>query len=161
MIFSPVALNEDILVSGVELKTSESTLFEDLPALSKKYAKIRPHIQFQIKPLTTCVASGPNKVFMGDFVLKKNKEFKNLYISKGIEAVKVNIPVHSQLTLPAKVAKIRKRFYDEWLPSSGYRSFPEWKDLEVYHYRRRYFRKSRKMIMELWFLIEKSEKNEN
>ena len=161
MIFSPNALTEDILASGIEWKTSEAQLFEDLPALSKKYAKIRPHIQSQIKPLTTCVASGPNKIFMGDFVLKQNKDYTNITIPKGINVIKVNIPVHSQLTLPAKVAKVRKRFYHEWLPSSGYRSFKEWNDLEVYHYRRRYFRKSRKMIMELWFLIEKSENYEN
>ena len=147
MIFSPNALTEDILASGIEWKTSEAQLFEDLPALSKKYAKIRPHIQSQIKPLTTCVASGPNKIFMGDFVLKQNKDYTNITIPKGIHVV--------------KVAKVRNRFYHEWLPSSGYRSFNAWNDLEVYHYRRRYFRKSRKMIMELWFLIEKSEKNDN
>ena len=90
---------------------------------------------------------------MGDFVERKDSNFASLSIKKGQLLVKVKVLFRFQAFLPAKVAGIRKEFYQHWLPDSGYVS-SQWQDLEVYHYRRRYFRKSRKMVMELWFLLE-------
>lgn len=153
MIFEPVTLEKDYWISGVEKKTSPDTLYEDLPVLSKEFAKIKPSIKNPIRPLTTCVATAKTKIFMGDFVERKDTQFAVLSLKKGQCLVKVNVPFRFQAFLPAKVAGIRKEFYQRWLPDSGYVS-SQWQDLEVYHYRRRYFRKSRKMVMELWFLLE-------
>ena len=155
MIFKPETLNEEIWVGGIGKKTSSETLYDDLPELSKHYAKIRPSIQNQVKPLTTCVASKDDRIFMGDFVTQRDVKLESFQLKKDQTVVKVSVPFHFQLGLPAKVARIRNAFYQSWLPESGYISSSLWQDMEVYHYRRRYFRKSRKLIMELWFLIEK------
>lgn len=153
MIFEPVTLEKDCWISGIEKKTSPDTLYEDLPVLSKEFAKIKPSIKNPIRPLTTCVATGKAKIFMGDFVERKDPNFASISIKKGQLLVKVKVSFRFQAFLPAKVAGIRKKFYQNWLPESGYVS-SQWQDLEVYHYRRCYFRKSRKMVMELWFLLE-------
>ncbi len=153
MIFETVTLEKDCWISGVKKNTSPDTLYEDLPKLSKEFAKIRPSIKNPVRPLTTCVATGTTQIFMGDFVERKDAKLAELSLKKGQLLVKVKVPFHFQAFLPAKVARIRKEFYQNWLPKSPYIS-SIWQDLEVYHYRRRYFRKSRKMIMELWFLLE-------
>lgn len=157
MIFELTKLEQELWVAGLSQKTDPKHLYEDLPALSKRYAGLRPSIKNQIRPLTTCVASKEDKIFMGDFVERKDSKLESFCLKKGQLLVKVKVPVHMQALLPAKVARLRKKFYQEWLVQSSYQSSAQWQDLEVYHYRRRYFRKSRKMVMELWFLLEKKE----
>lgn len=78
MIFEPVTLEKDCWISGIEKKTSPDTLYEDLPVLSKEFAKIKPSIKNPIRPLTTCVATGKAKIFMGDFVERKDPNFASL-----------------------------------------------------------------------------------
>lgn len=157
MIFEPVRLEQNFLVAGLLKKTDPEHLYQDLPVLSREFAQIRPKIKHQIRPLTTCVATREDAVFMGDFVEKENAGLESFRLKKGQLVVKVPVPVRMQALLPAKVARIRKQFYQDWLVQSKYCSASLWQDLEVYHYRRRYFRKARKMVMELWFLLEEKE----
>ena len=137
--FEAEQLTEPILLCGVELPASEATMFEDLQVLSRAYAKEKPQIRYQKKPVYTMVATSSRRLFMGDVVEKKNPGRKHLQIRKGQWVVKVAIPYRMQAALPAKVARLRKQFYQDWLPDQPYTS-ASWQDLEVYHYRPRYFR---------------------
>lgn len=91
---------------------------------------------------------------MGSLVSMKNKNFACLDIHKDQLVCKVEITSKVSALLLLKVARIRKEFYTNWLTKSGYVS-SDIKEMEVYHYRQRWFRKSYKMVMELWFFIEK------
>lgn len=157
--FDPRQLDETIYLSGITINTASENLFEDLKILSKKYAKIKPQIQYLKKPVYTVVATSKEKIFMGDMTEKANKQMAFVRIEKGQWIVKVPIKYHSQALLPAKVAKIRKKFYQDWLPLQAFDQDDVWQDLEVYHYRKRYFRKSTKMVMELWFCIKPKQKD--
>ncbi len=77
-------------------------------------------------------------------------------IPAGALAVVVPVPVGTQATLPLRIAAARKRFYEDWLPTSGYRPSCElgFRDVELYHYRRRRFRRATKMVLDLLFLVE-------
>lgn len=152
--FSVEKLDHSMIVSGVMMPTKEETVFEDLPKLSKEYAKIKTKIDFLKTPVYTIVATSDKTLFMGDVTSKKNAKLASITFPKDMYIVKVPVPFYWQITLPAKVAKIRKQFYQDWLPNQPYESDAKWKDLEVYHYRQRYFRKSRRMIMEIWFCLK-------
>ncbi|MEI3146995.1 MAG: hypothetical protein V8T10_03165 [Merdibacter sp.] len=65
--FEVERLTQAVRASGVTMSTSEETLFADLQALGRRYAKIKPSIQHLQKPVHTLVAtSSDQKVFMGD-----------------------------------------------------------------------------------------------
>ena len=108
--FEAEQLAEPILLCGVELPASEATMFEDLQVLSRAYAKEKPQIRYQKKPVYTMVATSSRRLFMGDVVEKKNPGRKHLQIRKGQWVVKVAIPYRMQAALPAKVARLRKQF---------------------------------------------------
>ena len=118
--FEAEQLTEPILLCGVELPASEATMFEDLQVLSRAYAKEKPQIRYQKKPVYTMVATSSRGLFMGDVVEKKNPGRKHLQIRKGQWVVKVAIPYRMQAALPAKVARLRKQFYQDWLPDQPY-----------------------------------------
>lgn len=154
MNFSIEKIEEKMLVCGVKISTSASSSFDDVQILSKKFETVKNQLQYVKKPVYTVVATKENELFMGSLVSMKNKNVACLEVSKDQLVCKVEIKSGTSATLPLKVARIRKEFYTNWLPKSGYIS-SEIKDMEVYHYRQRWFRKSYKMVMELWFLIEK------
>lgn len=157
--FDPQQLDETIYLSGVMMETNSDTLFEDLKTISKKYAKIKPQIKHLKKPVYTVVATSSKKLFMGDMTEKANKQMASLKIEKGQWIVKVPVKYHTQALLPAKVAEFRKKFYQGWLPYQDFDQDDAWQDLEVYHYRKRRFRKATKMVMELWFCIKPIQKD--
>lgn len=156
--FEPQQLDEIIYLSGVMMDTDPKNLFEDLKTLSRKYAKIKPQIKHLKKPVYTVVATSTEKIFMGDMTEKANKQMTLVKIEKGQWVVKVPVKYHLQAFLPTKVADIRKKFYQDWLPLQDFDQDNIWQDLEVYHYRKRHFRKSTKMVMELWFCIKPKKK---
>ena len=152
LMFEVERLTQAVRASGVTMSTSEETLFADLQALGRRYAKIKPSIQHLQTPVHTLVASSDQKIFMGDVTTGENRALDQFHLESGQLVVKVPVPYRLQAALPAKAARIRKAFYQDWLPDQPYES-GEWKDVEVYHYRQRYFRKSVKMVMELWFCL--------
>lgn len=157
--FDPQQLGETIYLSGVMMDTTSDTLFEDLKTISKKYAKIKPHIKYLKKPVYTMVATSKKKLFMGDVTEKANKQLALVKLEKDQWIVKFPVKYHSQALLPAKVAKLRKEFYQEWLPNQNFDQDDMWQDLEVYHYRKRRFRKATKMVVEIWFCIQPKKKD--
>ena len=154
MNFSIEKIEEKMLACGVKISTSASSSFDDVQNVSKKFESVRKQLQYVKKPVYTVIATKENELFMGNLVSMKNKYMACLEIHKDQLVCKVEIKSGTSATLPLKVARIRKEFYLNWLPKSGYVS-SDIKDMEVYHYRQRWFRKSYKMVMELWFFVEK------
>lgn len=159
-----IVLQQDQRFVGIQKQTSESAMFQDAKELANAYGKVKDKIKNQLTPVHTAVitmAKDQNQCFhyfMGDEV-SNIKQLANpllsLTIPRGTQMAKVSVPVGSQLTLSYKVADIRKQFYTEWLNEHGYKKHASMEDMELYHYRRRRFRKSLKMVMELYFFIEK------
>ena len=154
MKFSIEKIEEKMLACGVKIPTSASSSFDDVQKISKKFEAVKKQLQYVKKPVYTIVATKENELFMGSLVAMKNKDLACLEIHKDQLVCKVEITCKMSALLPLKVARIRKAFYLKWLPKSGFIS-SDIKDMEVYHYRQRWFRKSYKMVMELWFFIEK------
>ena len=97
-----LARSTDPAVRGRSCPASEATMFEDLQVLSRAYAKEKPQIRYQKKPVYTMVATSSRGLFMGDVVEKKNPGRKHLQIRKGQWVVKVAIPYRMQAALPAE-----------------------------------------------------------
>lgn len=151
--FETERLQEALIISGVKMPYEARTLFDDLQELGRRYAKIKPKIRHQRKPVYTMVMTGEEQLFMGDVTTEADRSLETLRLEKGKLVVKVPVPYHMQASLTMKAAKLRKRFYQDWLPGQPY-ACARWRDAEVYHYRQRYFRKSVKMVMELWFFLD-------
>ncbi len=146
-------LNEKMLVCGLTKPTSASSSFDDIQTLSKEYQAVKNDFVYVCKPVYTIVATKTDALFMGNVVTKKNKHFDHIELDENQLLCKVEVKGMNGATLPLKVAKIKNNFY-KWLKSSDYKS-SDILDLEVYHYRQRWFRKSYKMVLEVWFLVKK------
>ena len=158
---------------GMEVRATEESLFEGAPRLARSYAEVKEGIPNRVMPVMTAVVSGvPDKggafsYFMGDEVepglgkrreaIKSAEGLVERELPAGTLVARVPVEFALQASAPMKAARIRAHIYNEWLGENGYRSADGLgiRDLEVYHYRRRRFRKARKMVMELVFPIEK------
>ena len=104
--------------------------------------------------------------FMGDEVVPDSRRVRELLATRpdlrevrvpaGTLVAVVPVRVGTQATLPLRVAAARKAFWEGWLPGSGYMAARElgFCDLELYHYRRRRFRRATKLVLELMFCVE-------
>lgn len=161
--YEVVSFQKDRVFVGIDVRTSETAMFQDAKQLANTYGKIKDKIKNQITPVHTAVITMKKdqeetfRYFMGDEVSSMKKlvdPLVSMVLPKGTMVAKVSVPVGSQLTLSYKVAEIRKQFYTTWLNEHPYVSHPIMEDMELYHYRRKRFRKSLKMVMELYFFIE-------
>lgn len=159
-------LEQEQVFVGLKTMMNEASMFKEAGKLASAFAKIKNQINQPRLPIHTAIITGTKDqdgnflYFMGDEVVVKSEVRKPLYqitLPKGTLLAKVSVRVGSQLTLSYKVAKLRRQFYTEWRKEHGYSSAAPYEDMEVYHYRKRRFRKSRKMVMELCFFIEKQD----
>lgn len=157
---------------GRSLTTSEKDMFADAPKLARRLAEVKEQVPCRVMPVVTAVvcdepgADGRFRYFTGDEVEPGEEPVRRaLAAAEGLEAVRLpagtlvaRMPVRvgTQATLPLRIAAARKSFYEEWLPGSGYEPSCElgFRDLELYHYRRRRFRRATKMVLELMFLVK-------
>lgn len=157
---------------GRSVMTSEKDMFSDAPVLARRLAEVKEDVPCRVMPVVTAVIcdepgeDGRFRYFTGDEVEPGEEPVRRaLAAAEGLEAVRipagalavvVPVPVGTQATLPLRIAAARKRFYEDWLPTSGYRPSCElgFRDVELYHYRRRRFRRATKMVLELMFLVE-------
>lgn len=160
-----ITLKQEQCFVGLKTRMNEATMFQEAGKLANAYANIKNQIKQPRLPIHTAVITGTKDqagnflYFMGDEVVIKSEVSKPLVqitLPKGTLLAKVSVKVGSQLTLSYKVADLRRQFYTEWRKEHGYVSAAPYEDMEVYHYRKRRFRKSRKMVMELYFFIEKA-----
>lgn len=165
-----IELKEDRIFLGLKKTMCETTMFKDAQKLAKDYATMKTRITHLCHPVHTALITFSKKdngefdCFMGDEVHSINKSedpMQYIVLSKGTCMAKVKVRVGSQMTLSYRVAGIRKQFYTKWLKLHGYVSVSPFEDMELYHYRRRKFRKSTKMVMELYFFIQKKETKKN
>ena len=150
---------------GIEKQMNDVSMFQEAKKLANTYGKVKGDLKHLVTPVHTAVITFAKNehqdyvYFMGDEVTKAEKLKQPLVthtIPKGTLVARISIPVGSQLTLSYKVADIRKQFYTSWLKEHGYVSHEYMEDMELYHYRRRRLRKALKMVMELYFFIEKA-----
>ena len=157
---------------GRSVMTSEKDMFSDAPVLAQRLAEVKEDVPCRVMPVVTAVIcdepgeDGRFRYVTGDEVEPGEEPVRRaLAAVEGLEAVRipagalaavVPVPVGTQVTLPLRIATARKRFYEDWLPTSGYRPSCElgFRDVELYHYRRRRFRRATKMVLELMFLVE-------
>lgn len=90
--FEVERLTQAVRASGVTMSTSEETLFADLQALGRRYAKIKPSIQHLQTPVHTLVASSDQKIFMGDVTAGENRALDQFHLESGQLVVKVPVP---------------------------------------------------------------------
>ena len=160
---------------GCSVTTSERDMFADAPELARRLAAVKEQLPCRVMPVVTAQvtdepgADGCFRYFTGDEVEPGSEPLRRaLAAAEGLEAVRIpagtlvaTMPVRvgTQATLPLRVAAARKRFYEEWLPASGYTSSAElgFRDVELYHYRKRRLRRATKLVLELLFLIESAQ----
>ena len=149
---------------GLKKTMKEDAMFQEAKVLAGEYAAIKGQIKNLILPVYTGVITfamdeeGSYDYFMGDEVSSvKGQELfmQKVVLPKGTCVARVQVKAGFQMTLSYKAASIRKQFYTEWLQEHGYVSACPLEDMELYHYRRRRFRKAVKLVMELYFFIEK------
>lgn len=160
---------------GCSVQTSEKDMFADAPKLAKRLGAVKEKVRGRKMPVVTAVISdepaedGTYRYFTGDEVEPGAEPVRRALASaEGLEATEVPagtlvalVPVRvgTQATLPLRIASARRAFCEDWLPGSGYESSAAlgFRDVELYHYRKRRFRRATKMVLELMFLIEPAE----
>lgn len=160
------SLDHDRSFVGVETNMNEESMFKEASVLANAYAKIKNQIKQPKLPVHTAIITGKKDeagnflYFMGDETTANRKVKEPLVqisLFKGTLLARVPVKAGCQLTLSYQVAALRKKFYMEWLKEHGYISAGPYEDMECYHYRKRRFRKATKMVMELYFFIQKQE----
>lgn len=156
---------------GRSLVTDGQKVFEDGPRLAREFGGVRNDISGREMPVVSAVVAhnpaeegGRFRYFMGDEVCpsasKRLQEgFEDLVLPAGTLTAVVHVPFHLLALAALHVARARRSFYEEWLPGSGYVSAADelgFPDTELYHYRRRRFRRARKMVLDLLFVIRRA-----
>lgn len=164
--FTVAPLEHDRVFRGRSLVTCDERVFDDAAKLARDFAGVKESVEGRVMPVVTCVATGVDKAdstyayYMGDEVEKKggNKGFERLVLPAGTLLVHVPVTFHVQASAPLHAAEARRAFAEDWLPTSGYVLDESlgFVDFELYHYRRRRFRRARKMVMELAFPVKQA-----
>ena len=160
-------LEEDRVFRGRSLVTDERRVFEDGTLLARDFAKVKETVEGRVMPVVSAVVAfepdeaGEYRYFMGDEVAgnaagRRQEGLEDVRVPAGTLAAVVPVRFRVQASAALNAARARRSFYEEWLPSSGYESAAAdlgFADIELYHYRRRRFRRARKMVLELMFLV--------
>lgn len=159
---------------GCSTETCEAEMFRDAGELARRLGGVKESIEGRLMPVVTAVVvdeAGPDghfRYFTGDEVQPGAEPLRRAVASaEGLESTTipagtltahVDVRVGTQTTLPLRIAAARKAFYEQWLPSSGYVASTElgFRDVELYHYRKRRFRRATKLVVELLFIIEEA-----
>lgn len=155
---------------GRSLTTDDARVFEDGPRLAREFGGVRNDVAEREMPLVSAVAAcepsedGLYRYFMGDEVResaagKPQEGFEDLVLPAGTIVAVVHVPFRLQASAALHAAQARRSFYEDWLPASGYESAADevgFSDVELYHYRRRRFRRARKMVLDLLFVIRRA-----
>ncbi len=163
-----VAPLEDTRVfRGCSLVTSEKNVFDDAAKLARDFAGVKESVAGRAMPVVTGAVSfsagvdGTYRYFMGDEVAgaarkKPQDGLEDVVVPAGTLVAVVPVKFRLQAVAALSAAQVRKAFYEDWLPGSGYESAADelgFADVELYHYRRRRFRRARKMVLNLMFLV--------
>ncbi len=160
-------LEDERVFRGCSIVTSEKTAFDDGAVLARKFAQVKESVGGRVMPVVSAAVSfapaedGAYRFFMGDEVearaAKKAQEgLEDVRVPAGTLVAVVPVKFHLQASAALAAAKVRRAFYEDWLPSSGYVSADDlgFVDVELYHYRRRRFRRARKMVLDLMFIVK-------
>lgn len=162
-------LEEDRVFRGRSLMTDDERIFEDGARLARDFAQVKESVEGRAMPVVSAVAAfapgegGEYRYFMGDELdvsrggaAKPQDGLEDVVVPAGTLVAVVPVRFHVQASAALHAARVRRSFYEEWLPSSGYESAAAdlgFADIELYRYRRRRFRRARKMVLDLMFLV--------
>ena len=163
-------LGHERVFRGRSLTTDDARVFDDGPRLAREFGGVRNDVSGREMPLVSAVVAcepadgGQYRYFMGDEICgsaakKPQQGFEDLVLPAGTIVAVVHIPFHLQASAALHAAQARRSFYEDWLPGSGYESAADevgFSDVELYRYRRRRFRRARKMVLDLLFVIRRS-----
>lgn len=124
-----VTLDAPVMMAGVSARTGIDTIFRDVPALGKKYKKIKQSIMDRKKPWAF-VAISKNfssdtrqwDYLMGDVVTSFDSvpnDLETFSIPSGTYAVFTVRPVFTFL-FGLMIGRTKQFIFNEWLPRSGY-----------------------------------------
>ena len=157
-------LDHDRVFKGCSLVTSDEKLFTDASTLARDFARVKNDVEGRQMPVVTAVCSetadddGTYRYFMGDEVQKRggNKAFEELLVPAGTLVAVLPVKFRVEASAALHAAQVRQAFYENWLPGSGYESAADelgFADVELYHYRKRRFRRAKKMVLNLMFVL--------
>ena len=160
-------LEDERVFRGCSIETCEKTVFDDGAVLARMFAQVKETVTGRVMPVVSAAVSfspgedGHYRFFMGDevegHVGKKAQEgLEDVRVPAGTLVAVVPVKFHMQASAALAAAKVRRAFYEDWLPGSGYVSATDlgFIDVELYHYRRRRFRRARKMVLDLMFIVK-------
>lgn len=163
-------LEEDRVFRGRSLMTDDRCVFDDGAKLARDFAQVKESVEGRVMPVVSAVVAfeagegGEYRYFMGDEVTgktagRRQEGLEDVVVPAGTLVAVVPVKFRLQASAALAAAQVRKSFYEDWLPTSGYESAAcdlGFSDVELYHYRRRRFRKARKMVLELMFVVRKA-----
>ncbi len=152
---------------GRSLITCEQRVFDDGARLARDFAQVKGCIEGRVMPVVSAVVAfepgedGRYRYFMGDEVARNaaacvQDDLEDVCVPAGTLVAVIPVRFRLQASAALSAARARRSFYEDWLPRSGYESAaPDlgFSDIELYHYRRRRFRRARKLVMELMFVV--------
>lgn len=161
-------LEEDRVFRGRSLITCEQRVFEDGARLARDFAQVKEGIEGRVMPVVSAVVAfeagedGQYRYFMGDEVATKatgraQDGLEDVLVPAGTLVAVIPVKFRLQASAALSAASVRRSFYEDWLPRSGYESAAldlGFSDIELYHYRRRRFRRARKLVMDLMFIVK-------
>ncbi len=163
-------LEDERVFRGCSIVTTEKTVFDDGAVLARKFAQVKETVVGRVMPVVSAAVSfaaaedGTYRFFMGEEVearsgKKAQEGLEDVRVPAGTLVAVVPVKFRLQASAALSAAKVRQAFYEDWLPGSGYESADDlgFVDVELYHYRRRRFRRARKMVMDLMFIVRPKE----
>ncbi len=152
---------------GRPLITCEQRVFDDGARLARDFAQVKEGIEERVMPVVSAVVAfepgedGRYRYFMGDEVASNaaacaQDDLEDVRVPAGTLVAVIPVRFRLQASAALSAARARRSFYEDWLPQSGYESAaPDlgFSDIELYRYRRRRFRRARKLVMELMFVV--------
>ncbi len=163
-------LEDERVFRGCSIVTTEKTVFDDGAVLARKFAQVKESVVGRVMPVVSAAVSfaaaedGTYRFFMGEEVeahsgKKAQEGLEDVRVPAGTLVAVVPVKFRLQASAALSAAKVRQAFYEDWLPGSGYESADDlgFVDVELYHYRRRRFRRARKMVMDLMFIVRPKE----
>ncbi|WP_322150805.1 hypothetical protein [Paratractidigestivibacter sp.] len=157
-------LGRDRVFKGCSLVTCDEKVFSDASTLAREFAAVKNDVAGRVMPVVTAVCAGnagddgTYRYFMGDEVEKRggNKGLEELLVPAGTLVAVVPVKFHMEASAALRAAQVRQAFYDGWLPGSCYECASDelgFADVELYHYRKRRFRRAKKMVLNLMFVL--------
>lgn len=120
--FSVIEQKAEQSIYGLRCQASDKTQYKDIPSLAKKYYKLvnkknREVIPFFVLSQNYDKQTKKFDLFIGGCI--EHPELEMMVIRKGLYG-RIDIKPKMGILWGKAISQAKKKFYDEWLPQSGY-----------------------------------------